>query len=141
MSTTSTPVKAAAPPRPPHPSPLQATVPDRALSPERETPRKIIARSKEILMVNLSLQTVQDEIQSLRDKTKEMEAALDQRRLEMGNEAKKLNVELTKSDDNAATAVKEAERMKKLRLQKTKELQELKQQLKLQVAVRIHGQR
>ena len=92
-------------------------------------------------MVNLSLQTVQDEIQSLRDKTKEMEAALDQRRLEMGNEAKKLNVELTKSDDNAAAAVKEAERMKKLRLQKTKELQELKQQLKLQAANRIHGQR
>ena len=92
-------------------------------------------------MVNLSLQTVQDEIQSLRDKTKEMEAALDQRRLEMGNEAKKLNVELTKSDDNAAAAVKEAGRMKKLRLQKTKELQELKQQLKLQAANRIHGQR
>ena len=92
-------------------------------------------------MVNLSLQTVQDEIQSLRDKTKEMEAALDQRRLEMGNEAKKLNVELTKSDDNAAAAVKEAERMKKLRLQKTKELQELKQQLKLQAAVRVHGRR
>ena len=92
-------------------------------------------------MVNLSIQTVQDEIQSLRDKTKEMEAALDQRRLEMGNEAKKLNVELTKSDDNAAAAVKEAGRMKKLRLQKTKELQELKQQLKLQAANRIHGQR
>ena len=92
-------------------------------------------------MVNLSLQTVQDEIQSLRDKTKEMEAALDQRRLEMGNEAKKLNVELTKSDDNAAAAVKEAERMKKLRLQKTKELQELKQQLKLQAAVGRRGQR
>ena len=87
------------------------------------------------------MQTVQDEIQSLRDKAREMEEALDQRRLEMDNEAKKLNVELTKSDDDAAAAVKEAERMTKLRLQKTKELQELKQQLKLQAAVGRRGQR
>ena len=85
-------------------------------------------------MVNLSIQTVQDEIQSLRDKAREMEVALDQRRLEMDNEAKKLNVELTKSDDEAAAALQEAERMAKLRLQKTKELHELKQQLKLQAA-------
>ena len=92
-------------------------------------------------MVNLSIQTVQDEIQSLRDKAREMEAALDQRRLEMDNEAKKLNVELTKSDDDAAAALQEAERMTKMRLQKTKELQELKQQLKLQAAVGMRGQR
>ena len=92
-------------------------------------------------MVNLSIQTVQDEIQSLRDKAREMEAALDQRRLEMDNEAKKLNVELTKSDDDAAAALQEAERMTKMRLQKTKELQELKQQLKLQAAVGRRGQR
>lgn len=92
-------------------------------------------------MVNLSIQTVQDEIQSLRDKAREMEAALDQRRLEMDNEAKKLNVELTKSDDEAAAALQEAERMTKLRLQKTKELHELKQQLKLQAAVGRRGQR
>ena len=84
-------------------------------------------------MVNLSIQTAKDEIQSLRDKAIEMEAALDQRRLEM-------DTELTKSDDNAAAAVKEAERMTKLRLQKTKELQELTQQLKLQ-AVQRHVQR
>lgn len=62
-------------------------------------------------MVNLSIQTAKDEIQSLRDKAIEMEAALDQRRLEM-------DTELTKSDDNAAAAVKEAERMTKLRLQR-----------------------
>ena len=122
-------------------TPVKVHVPDRALSPERETPRKIIARSKEILVVNLSLQTVKDEIRSLRDKAREMEEALDQRRLKMDNEAKKLNVELIKSDDDAAAALKEAERMTKLRLQKTKELQELKQQLKLQAAVGRRGQR
>ena len=70
-----------------------------------------------------------------------MEEALDQRRLEMENEAKELDAELTKSDDDAAAAVKEAERMTKLRLQKTKDLQELKQQHKLQDAVQRHGQR
>lgn len=92
-------------------------------------------------MVNLSIQTVQDEIQSLKYKARKMEEALDQRRLEMENEAKELDAELTKSDDDAAAAVKEAERMTKLRLQKTKDLQELKQQHKLQDAVQRHGQR
>ena len=92
-------------------------------------------------MVNLSIQTVQDEIQSLRDKAREMEEALDQRRRDMADEAKKIDDELTKSDDDAAAAVKGAERTTQMRLQKTKELQELKQQLKLRAAVGRRGQR
>ena len=87
-------------------------------------------------MVNLSIQTVEDEIQSLKDKAREMEEALDLRRLGMENEAKMLAAELTKSDDDAAAAIKEAERMTKLRIQKTGELHELKRQLKLQTIER-----
>ena len=87
-------------------------------------------------MVNVSIQAVEDEIQSLKDKAREMEEALDQRRLDMENEAKMLDAELTKSDDDAAAAIKEAERMTNLRIRKTGELQELKRQLRLQAIER-----
>lgn len=87
-------------------------------------------------MVNLSIQTMEDEIQSFKDKAREMEEALDQRRLEMENEVKMLDAELSKSDDDAAAAIKEAERMTNLRIRKTGELQELKRQLRLQAIER-----
>jgi predicted nucleic acid-binding Zn-ribbon protein len=121
----STPVKTPPPP-PPHSSPLQAVQ-----SPERETPRKIIARSKEILTVNLAIQVVKDEVKCLQDKARGMEEALHRRRLEMEQEAEALDSRLNESDDVAAAAVKEAEKMAKLRLQKTQELQELKRELQV----------
>jgi hypothetical protein len=92
-------------------------------SPERETPRKIIARSKEILTVNLAIQVVKDEIKILQDKARDMEEVLNRRRLEMEQEAEALDSRLNESDDVAAAALKEAEKTAKLRLQKTQDLQ------------------
>ena len=123
----STPVKT--PPPPPHSSPLHATA--AVQSPERETPRKIIARSKEILTVNLAIQVVKDEIKILQDKARDMEEVLNRRRLEMEQEAEALDSRLNESDDVAAAALKEAEKTAKLRLQKTQDLQELKRELQV----------
>ena len=125
----STPAKAPPPPPPPRSSPLHATA--AVQSPERETPRKIIARSKEILTVNLAIQVVKDEVKCLQDKARGMEEALHRRRLEMEQEAEALDSRLNESDDVVAAAVKEAEKMAKLRLQKTQELQELKRELQV----------
>ena len=122
----STPVKT--PPPPPHSSPLATAA---VQSPERETPRKIIARSKEILTVNLAIQVVKDEIKILQVKARDMEEVLNRRRLEMEQEAEALDSRLNESDDVAAAALKEAEKTAKLRLQKTQDLQELKRELQV----------
>ena len=83
----------------------------------------MIARSKEILTVNLAIQVVKDEIKILQDKARDMEEVLNRRRLEMEQEAEALDSRLNESDDVAAAALKEAEKTAKLRLQKTQDLQ------------------
>lgn len=121
----STPAKAAASAPPPH-SPLHANAPDR--STERDTPRKIIAISREIFIANMSIQTVTDEIQSVKERAREIEETSQQRCLKMEEKAKQLGAELIKSEDDTSAAVKEAERMTALRLKKTRDLLELKRQ-------------